>query len=85
MVDAKVPVMGESVAEGTVGNWLVKVGDQVSVDQPLMEIETDKVAVEVPSPVAGVLEEALVKEGDSVEPGRGGEDPRRCFRRCSEV
>ncbi|GGG89894.1 dihydrolipoyllysine-residue succinyltransferase component of 2-oxoglutarate dehydrogenase complex [Glycocaulis albus] len=70
LTDAKVPVMGESVAEGTVGNWLVKVGDSVSVDQPLMEIETDKVAVEVPSPVAGVLEEALVKEGDSVEPGQ---------------
>ncbi|WP_429911819.1 2-oxoglutarate dehydrogenase complex dihydrolipoyllysine-residue succinyltransferase [Glycocaulis sp.] len=70
LTEAKVPVMGESVAEGTVGNWLVKVGDSVSVDQPLMEIETDKVAVEVPSPVAGVLEEALVKEGDSVEPGQ---------------
>lgn len=70
LTDAKVPVMGESVAEGTVGSWLVKVGDSVSVDQPLMEIETDKVAVEVPSPVAGVLEEALVKEGDSVEPGQ---------------
>jgi 2-oxoglutarate dehydrogenase E2 component (dihydrolipoamide succinyltransferase) len=70
LAEAKVPVMGESVAEGTVGSWLVKVGDTVSVDQPLMEIETDKVAVEVPSPVAGVLEEALVKEGDSVEPGQ---------------
>ena len=70
LTEAKVPVMGESVSEGTVGNWLVKVGDSVSVDQPLMEIETDKVAVEVPSPVAGVLEDALVKEGDSVEPGQ---------------
>jgi len=70
LTEAKVPVMGESVSEGTVGNWLVKVGESVSVDQPLMEIETDKVAVEVPSPVAGVLEEALVKEGDSVEPGQ---------------
>ena len=68
LVEAKVPVMGESVAEGQVGSWLVKVGDVVAVDQALLEIETDKVAVEVPSPVAGVLEEQLVGEGDVVTP-----------------
>ena len=68
-VDATVPQMGESVTEGTIGSWLVKAGDTVSVDQALVEIETDKVAVEVPSPVAGVVSELLVEEGDSVAPG----------------
>jgi 2-oxoglutarate dehydrogenase E2 component (dihydrolipoamide succinyltransferase) len=68
LVDAKVPVMGESVAEGQVGSWLINVGDAVALDQPLLEIETDKVAVEVPSPVAGILEEQLVGEGDTVTP-----------------
>jgi len=67
--DATVPQMGESVAEGTIGSWLVQVGDTVSVDQALVEIETDKVAVEVPSPVAGTVTELLVGEGDSVAPG----------------
>ncbi|PWE18281.1 dihydrolipoamide succinyltransferase [Marinicauda salina] len=85
VIEAKVPVMGESVSEGTVGSWLVQPGDSVERDQALMEIETDKVAVEVPSPVAGVLEEQLVSEGDSVEPDQvvakiregaaGGEKP----------
>ncbi|WP_417469532.1 2-oxoglutarate dehydrogenase complex dihydrolipoyllysine-residue succinyltransferase [Maricaulis sp.] len=68
-VEATVPQMGESVTEGTIGAWLVKVGDSVTVDQALVEIETDKVAVEVPSPVAGVISELLVAEGDSVAPG----------------
>ena len=68
VVDAKVPVMGESVSEGTVGSWLVQPGDSVEQDQALLEIETDKVAVEVPSPVAGVLDAQLVGEGDTVEP-----------------
>ncbi len=68
LVEAKVPVMGESVSEGTVGSWLVQPGDTVKQDQALMEIETDKVAVEVPSPVSGVLEEQLVAEGDTVSP-----------------
>ena len=70
LIDAKVPVMGESVAEGTAGKWLVKPGEAVVMDQAILEIETDKVAVEVPAPAAGVLEETLVKEGDSVEPGQ---------------
>jgi 2-oxoglutarate dehydrogenase E2 component (dihydrolipoamide succinyltransferase) len=68
-VDATVPQMGESVTEGTIGSWLVKVGDTVEIDQALVEIETDKVAVEVPSPVAGTVAELLVDEGDSVAPG----------------
>ena len=68
LIDAKVPVMGESVAEGQVGQWLVKPGEAVEQDQAILEIETDKVAVEVPSPAAGVLEEQLVAEGDTVTP-----------------
>jgi 2-oxoglutarate dehydrogenase E2 component (dihydrolipoamide succinyltransferase) len=68
LAEARVPVMGESVSEGTVGSWLVQPGDTVKQDQALMEIETDKVAVEVPSPVSGVLEEQLVAEGDTVSP-----------------
>ena len=68
-IDAVVPQMGESVAEGTIGSWLVAVGDTVEVDQALVEIETDKVAVEVPSPAAGVVAALLVGEGDSVAPG----------------
>ena len=67
--EATVPQMGESVTEGTIGAWLVKVGDVVTVDQALVEIETDKVAVEVPSPAAGVIAELLVGEGDTVAPG----------------
>ncbi|WP_417493830.1 2-oxoglutarate dehydrogenase complex dihydrolipoyllysine-residue succinyltransferase [Maricaulis sp.] len=68
-IEATVPQMGESVTEGTIGAWLVKVGDVVTVDQALVEIETDKVAVEVPSPAAGVIAELLVGEGDTVAPG----------------
>ncbi|MBL4539782.1 MAG: 2-oxoglutarate dehydrogenase complex dihydrolipoyllysine-residue succinyltransferase [Oceanicaulis sp.] len=68
LIDAKVPVMGESVAEGQVGQWLVQPGEAVEQDQGLLEIETDKVAVEVPAPAAGVLEEQLVAEGDTVTP-----------------
>ncbi|MCP2678947.1 2-oxoglutarate dehydrogenase complex dihydrolipoyllysine-residue succinyltransferase [Maricaulaceae bacterium NA33B04] len=68
LIDAKVPVMGESVSEGTVGQWLVQPGEAVEQDQALLEIETDKVAVEVPSPAAGVLENQLVSEGDTVTP-----------------
>ncbi len=68
LIDAKVPVMGESVSEGTVGQWLVQPGEAVEQDQALLEIETDKVAVEVPSPAAGVLDNQLVSEGDTVTP-----------------
>ncbi|WP_421788425.1 2-oxoglutarate dehydrogenase complex dihydrolipoyllysine-residue succinyltransferase [Hyphobacterium sp.] len=69
LVEAKIPEMGESVSEGTVGAWLVDVGAAVKKDQALVEIETDKVAVEVPCPVDGVLEERNADEGDSVSPG----------------
>src|SRR5579864_5935989 len=60
------PQMGESVAEGTVVKWLKKVGDQVERDEPLLEISTDKVDAEIPSPAAGVLTKILVKENETV-------------------
>src|ERR1700688_176347 len=60
------PQMGESVAEGTVVRWIKKVGDKVDRDEPLFEISTDKVDAEIPSPVAGVVTEIRVKEGDTV-------------------
>ncbi len=61
------PQMGESIAEGTVSKWLKQVGDKVERDEPLLEISTDKVDAEVPSPVAGTLLEIRVQEGDTVE------------------
>lgn len=67
--DIVIPQMGESVAEGSIGTWLKQVGDAVAADEPIVEVETDKVAMEVPSPVAGVLVEQLVAEGDTVEIG----------------
>ena len=67
--EIRIPQMGESVAEGSIGTWLKKVGDTVAADEPIVEVETDKVAMEVPSPVAGVLIEQFVAEGDTVEIG----------------
>ena len=67
--DIVIPQLGESVAEGTIGTWLKQVGDAVAADEPIVEVETDKVAMEVPSPVAGVLAEQIVAEGDTVEIG----------------
>lgn len=64
--DVLMPQMGESIAEGTVVKWLKKVGDKVERDEPLLEISTDKVDAEVPSPAAGVLQEILAKEGETV-------------------
>jgi pyruvate dehydrogenase E2 component (dihydrolipoamide acetyltransferase) len=64
--DVLMPQMGESIAEGTVVKWLKKVGDNVERDEPLLEISTDKVDAEVPSPAAGVLLEILAKEGETV-------------------
>ncbi|WP_413543619.1 2-oxoglutarate dehydrogenase, E2 component, dihydrolipoamide succinyltransferase [Citricoccus nitrophenolicus] len=61
------PALGESVTEGTVTRWLKEVGDEVAVDEPLVEVSTDKVDTEIPSPVAGVLEEILVQEDETVE------------------
>ena len=67
--DVKVPTLGESITEATVGQWLKAVGDAVALDEPIASLETDKVSVEVPSPVAGTLSEQLFKEGDTVEVG----------------
>ncbi|HEY7800737.1 MAG TPA: 2-oxoglutarate dehydrogenase complex dihydrolipoyllysine-residue succinyltransferase [Hyphomonadaceae bacterium] len=69
-MDIKVPAMGESVTEGTLANWLVKPGQAVKQDDPIAEIETDKVAVEVPAPANGVITEQLVKEGETVQIGK---------------
>ena len=63
------PALGESVTEGTVTRWLKKVGDTVAVDEPLVEISTDKVDTEIPSPFAGVVEQILVAEDETVEVG----------------
>ncbi len=68
-IEIKVPTLGESVAEATVGTWYKKAGEAVAADEPLCELETDKVAVEVPSPVAGVLADILVPQGGTVTPG----------------
>jgi len=64
--DVVMPQMGESIAEGTVSKWLKKVGDHVDRDEPLLEISTDKVDAEIPSPAAGTLTEILANEGDTV-------------------
>ena len=63
------PELGESVTEGTVLKWLKQVGDEVTVDEPLLEISTDKVDTEIPSPVAGTLQEINVEEDETVEVG----------------
>jgi pyruvate dehydrogenase E2 component (dihydrolipoamide acetyltransferase) len=63
------PALGESVTEGTVTRWLKKVGERVEVDEPLLEVSTDKVDTEIPSPVAGVIEAILVQEDETVEVG----------------
>jgi len=63
------PALGESVTEGTVTRWLKKVGDTVAVDEPLVEVSTDKVDTEIPSPFAGVIEQILVQEDETVEVG----------------
>ena len=63
------PELGESVTEGTVTQWLKKVGDSVAADEPLLEVSTDKVDTEIPSPAAGVLLEIKVQEDETVEVG----------------
>jgi 2-oxoglutarate dehydrogenase E2 component (dihydrolipoamide succinyltransferase) len=67
--DVKVPALGESITEGTLAQWLKKPGEAVAADEPIASLETDKVSVEVPSPIAGTLSEQLFKEGDTVEVG----------------
>ena len=69
MADIRVPTLGESVTEATIGRWFKQAGDAVTVDEPLVELETDKVTIEVPAPAAGVLAEILAKDGDTVAPG----------------
>ncbi|CAM4244171.1 Dihydrolipoyllysine-residue acetyltransferase component of pyruvate dehydrogenase complex [Corynebacterium hadale] len=67
--DVEMPELGESVTEGTITTWLKEVGDEVEVDEPLLEVSTDKVDTEIPSPVAGTLVEVLADEDDTVEVG----------------
>src|SRR4051812_9683628 len=67
--EVNLPALGESVTEGTVTRWLKQVGDEVAVDEPLLEVSTDKVDTEIPSPVAGTLLEIKANEDDTVEVG----------------
>ena len=69
MADITLPQLGETVTEGTITRWFKKVGEQVAADEPLFEVSTDKVDTEVPSPIAGVLTEIRVQEGDTVAVG----------------
>ena len=67
--EIRVPTLGESVTEATIAQWYKKPGDAVAMDEPLCELETDKVTIEVPAQSAGVLEEVVVNEGETVEVG----------------
>ena len=69
MTEIRVPTLGESVTEATIGKWFKKAGEAVTVDEPLVELETDKVTIEVPAPAAGVLSEIAAKDGDTVAVG----------------
>jgi 2-oxoglutarate dehydrogenase E2 component (dihydrolipoamide succinyltransferase) len=69
MAEIRVPTLGESVTEATIGRWFKKTGDAVAVDEPLVELETDKVTIEVPSPSAGTLGEIVAKDGETVAVG----------------
>jgi 2-oxoglutarate dehydrogenase E2 component (dihydrolipoamide succinyltransferase) len=69
MTEIRVPTLGESVTEATIGRWFKKAGEAVAVDEPLVELETDKVTIEVPAPSAGVLGEIAAKDGDTVAVG----------------
>jgi 2-oxoglutarate dehydrogenase E2 component (dihydrolipoamide succinyltransferase) len=69
MADIRVPTLGESVTEATIGKWFKKPGDAVAVDEPLVELETDKVTIEVPAPAAGVLSDLAAKDGETVAVG----------------
>src|SRR5712691_8094601 len=65
--EVKMPQMGESIFEGTITKWLKKKGDKVERDEPLFEISTDKIDSEIPAPASGVVQEILVKEGQTVQ------------------
>jgi 2-oxoglutarate dehydrogenase E2 component (dihydrolipoamide succinyltransferase) len=69
MTEIRVPTLGESVTEATIGRWFKKAGDAVAVDEPLVELETDKVTIEVPAPSAGILGEIAAKDGETVAVG----------------
>jgi 2-oxoglutarate dehydrogenase E2 component (dihydrolipoamide succinyltransferase) len=69
MAEIRVPTLGESVTEATIGKWFKKAGDAVAVDEPLVELETDKVTIEVPAPAAGVLGDIAAKDGETVAVG----------------
>ena len=90
MTDIRVPTLGESVTEATIGKWFKKAGDAVAVDEPLVELETDKVTIEVPAPAAGVLAEIAVKDGETVAVGallgqiKDGAGARRASRRARQ-
>ena len=64
-----VPALGESIKEATIAKWLKKKGDEIAIDEPVVELETDKVNLEVPSPISGVLSELNFKNGDTVQVG----------------
>ncbi len=86
MIDVVTPAAGESVTEGTILEWHVKVGDPIKVDDTIVEISTDKVDLELPSPASGTVAELLVEEGDTVTVGQviariaPGENAGRCCR-----
>ena len=69
-VAVELPALGESVVEGTISRWLVKEGDRVELDQPIVEVTTDKVDAEIPAPAAGVIEKILAREGETVAVGQ---------------
>src|SRR5579863_6283607 len=69
MTEIRVPTLGESVTEATIGKWFKHPGDAVAVDEPLVELETDKVTIEVPAPAAGVLSDISAKDGETVAVG----------------
>src|SRR3989442_7936587 len=69
MTEIRVPTLGESVTEATIGRWFKKAGDAVAVDEPLVELETDKVTIEVPAPSAGTLGEISAKDGETLAGG----------------
>ncbi|MGA8989098.1 MAG: biotin/lipoyl-containing protein, partial [Rhodoplanes sp.] len=69
MIEIRVPTLGESVTEATIGRWFKKAGEAVTADEPLVELETDKVTIEVPAPAAGVLSEIAAENGETVAVG----------------
>src|SRR5438132_8790364 len=69
MTEIRVPTLGESVTEATIGRWFKKPGEAVAVDEPLVELETDKVTIEVPAPAAGTLSEITANDGETVGVG----------------